>query len=66
MFRALLAALIPTAVFLYVAILNPQNVTFKLTKTHSYSLPMAAVVVVLVMAGFVAGLVLMAGGDLGG
>ncbi len=66
MFRALLAALIPTAVFLYVAILNPQNVTFKLTQTHSYSLPMAAVVVVLVMAGFVAGLVLMAGGGFRG
>jgi len=61
MFRALLAALIPTAVFLYVAILNPQNVTFRLTKTHSYSLPMAVVAVVLVMVGFAAGLVLMAG-----
>ncbi len=66
MFRALLAALIPTAVFLYVAILNPQNVTFKLTKTHSYSLPMAAIVVVLVMAGFAAGLVFMIGGGFRG
>lgn len=66
MIRVLLAAIIPTVVFLYVAILNPQSVTFKLTKTHSYSLPMAAVVVVLVVAGFVAALVIMAGGELRG
>ncbi len=66
MIRVLLAAIIPTAVFLYVAILNPQNVTFKLTKTHVYSLPMSVVVVVLVIIGFVAALVIMAGGELKG
>ena len=66
MIRVLLAAIIPTAIFLYVAILNPQSVTFKLTKTQSYSLPMAAVVVVLVMVGFAAAMVIMAGGELRG
>ncbi len=66
MIRVLLAAVIPTAIFLYVAVLNPQSVTFKLTKTQTFSLPMAALVVVLVMVGFVAALVIMAGGEVKG
>ena len=66
MIRVLLAAIIPTLIFLYVAVLNPQSVTFKVTKTQTLSLPMAALVVVLVMAGFVVALVIMASGEIRG
>jgi len=53
MIRMLFAILLFTIIFLYIALLNPQSVSVKLTRSISYDVPFVVIAVVLVMIGFI-------------